>query len=187
MADTILRDLWRDPLPADIEAGITAEKLVLMIRDIMRTDLNEHEKGTRQQGGHTLRDHVGKTRPEMIQRLLDAERLYETSTFYHGQEFAETVVAKAILSDLHRVYNWYYKIDNPPGGVIARAGGKKDFILIKVESNFPVGTQVKLLNDGTFEEAICSHVFVKIIRGNIAGRNKYIVTSFPCIPRPEAS
>lgn len=187
MADTILRDLWRDPLPTNTAAGVTPQKLMEVVRDIMRTDLSEHEKGTQSKGGHTLEAHVGKTSTELQSRIT-SDSLTEASVFFHDQKFVEAVIAKAILSDLHRVYNWYHRIDDPPPAGDPRQGGNsRKFICITAEINFPVGTVFELLGNGTFKETQCSHVFVKIKRGSIGGRNKYIVTGYPCIPKQGAS
>lgn len=187
-----LLDLWRSPFPTGND-DYTPEKLMKAVRDIMHTDLSQHENSaaTGTMGGHTLSRHVGKSTEDLIALLAAAPEATEISCFYHNQNFSETVIAKAILDNLHRVYNWYYRIADPAGVPLGTGGGNKKFLHFKSESTFPVGfgyRKVMNLADDTYiyERLISSHVFVKLKRGSINGRDKFIVTAFPCHLVPEA-
>ncbi|WP_338153022.1 RNase A-like domain-containing protein, partial [Chimaeribacter californicus] len=142
-------------------------------------------------GGHTLSRHVGKSEDDLIALLAAEPDGKMISSFYHDQNFAETVIAKAILDNLHRVYNWYYRIADPAGVPQGTGGGNKRSLFFTSECTFPVGfgyRKVKNLADDTYiyERLISSHVFVKLTRGDINGRNKFIVTAFPSQLVPEA-
>ena len=188
-----LLDLWRSPFPTG-NIDYTPEKLIETVHDFMHTDLTMHEqsKAPGALGGHTLQLHVGKSDNELQAILANNPEKVHASTFYHDKAFAEAVIAKAILDNLHRVYNWYHRVDDPAGSPTGDGGGKKKFFYFKSATTFPVGfgyerTQAFSGNSFQLTKHEYSCIFVKLKRGSINGRDEFIVTAFPCPLTPEAS
>lgn len=170
-------DYWNDPLPM----GVLTQKLTEIMSDVMKTSLNQHEEaseitlagGSRPPGGHTIKKHAGKTDAQLKQRFTEEVTCKVSSSFYHDISFAETLIAKALLSHLEDVYNWYTGAANP--------SGNKD-LDIEYTNNFPVGRKFrKKFPDAAPQEV--SNIIVVLRRvpsGHTHnGRSNFILTAYP--------
>jgi len=182
-------DLWDNPLPA----GIIEQKLVQIMSDIMKTSLSEHEEvaypgptfqdAPRPVGGHTLKKHAGKSDAELLARFTWDPLCSVSSGFFHNVSFAEAIVAKALLSNLGDVYNWYTG-SKARTAELSDAGEDDADLVIVYHNNFPIGRSFR--HDKQDKPAkLKSKITIKLrwIKDDaplINGRNDFILTAFPC-------
>ncbi|WP_437609736.1 RNase A-like domain-containing protein [Erwinia sp. V71] len=133
-------DLWNVALPAQISARLLAD----IMADIMKTSLSEHEQSAESgaavtlPAGHTLRKHVAKSDAELRARLVWDRYARASSGFYHDSAFAETIIAKAMLSHLADVYHWYIGDKSATACPADEWDNDKDLTILYT-NNFPVG------------------------------------------------
>lgn len=181
-------DLWNGSLPA----GVVEKMLVDVMADIMKVSLSEHEEieypgplapGTpRPVGGHTMKKHAGKSDAELVGRFLWDPKCHASSGFNHGISYAETLIAKALLSNLDKVYTWYTGDKSAIADLPDDVEDDKD-LLIVYENNFAVGRKYKRNKAG--EPAVIVKKVVILLRkidegmAPINGRSDFILTAYP--------
>lgn len=182
-------DLWKDPLPA----GVIEKTLVEIMSDIMKTSLSEHEEITcpgpiqndppRPLGGHTLLKHAGKTDDELLGRFAWDLECFTSSGFFHGVSFAEAIVAKALLSNLDKVYNWYTG-DKSSTAKLSEPHNNDADLIIFYENNFEVGRSFKRdKQDKPAKKKSNVIVLLRWVKDDaplINGRTDFILTAYPC-------
>ena len=170
-------DYWNDPLPTDVVAQTLAD----LMSDVMKTSLIQHEEapeitsagGSRPPGGHTIKKHAGKTDAELKERFTSEIKCRVNSGFYHDISFAETLIAKALLSHLDEVYNWYAGTSSP--------GANKD-LDIEYTNNFPVGRKFRKKFPHAAPQEVSNIIVVlrKVPSGDSHnGRRNFILTAYP--------
>lgn len=181
-------DLWNGPLPADV----TEKMLVDVMADIMKVSLPEHEEieypgplapgALRSVGGHTIKKHAGKSDAELVGRFVWDSRCNVSSGFNHGISYAEALIAKALLSNLDKVYTWYTGDKSAIADLPDDVDDDKD-LLILYENNFNVGRSFKRKKMG--EPAVLVKKVVILLRkidegtAPINGRSDFILTAYP--------
>ncbi|QGY33050.1 RNase A-like domain-containing protein [Pantoea cypripedii] len=178
-------DLWNGTLPP----GVIENKLVEIMSDIMKTSLSEHEEvvdpapAGRPLGGHTLKKHAGKSDAELLGRFGWDSNCHSSSGFFNGVSFAEAVVAKALLSNLDRVYTWYTGDKSATADLPDAVENDKDLHIV-YQNNFDVGRTFKRSKPG--QPARVKNKVSILLRWidegepPINGRTDFILTAYPC-------
>ncbi|NIF58943.1 hypothetical protein F3J27_09120 [Enterobacter sp. Ap-916] len=180
-------DLWNGPLPQGIE-----KKLVELMADIMKISLPQHEEieingpiapgAPRPVGGHTLKKHAGKSDDELLGRFGWDPNCHASSGFNHGISYAETLIAKALLSNLDKVYTWYTGDKRAIADLADDVEDDKDLHII-YKNNFDVGRKFKRKTMSTPAVTVDKLVILlrKIDDGTapINGRSDFILTAYP--------
>ncbi|WP_456310956.1 RNase A-like domain-containing protein [Serratia proteamaculans] len=181
-------DLWNGTLPA----GVIEKDLVKFMADIMKISLTDHEEiefpgptapgAPRPVGGHTLKKHAGKSDAELIGRFAWDPRPSESSGFYEGVSCAETLIAKALLSNLDKVYTWYTGDKSAIADLPDHIDDDKD-LCIRYVNNFDVGRKFRRSDIGHPSITVRKVVVLlrKIDEGTapINGRTDFILTAYP--------
>ncbi|WP_312274258.1 RNase A-like domain-containing protein [Pseudescherichia sp.] len=181
-------DLWNGSLPV----GVVEKMLVDVMADIMKVSLPEHEEieypgpltpgAPRPVGGHTIKKHAGKSDAELVGRFGWDSRCYTSSGFNHGISYAETLIAKALLSNLDKVYTWYTGDKSAIADLPDDVEDDKDLHIV-YENNFDVGRMYKRKKMG--EPAVIVKKVVILLRkidegtAPINGRSDFILTAYP--------
>lgn len=165
-------DLWAGsfPLPP-AQNAIPPDDLVKVMTDIIRIDLPANEAPARP-GGHTIARHIGLTDQQLKDRLIN-EGKPRISGFDGDVAFVEAIIVKALLSNLHQVYNWFTAPTNT-------------YVVVKFRNNFSIGRAFIKPADGVSppQRTICYGVCVRldygvIHAGTIFRRDKFILTAYP--------
>lgn len=170
-------DYWNDPLPQKVSAYGLSE----IMSDVMKTSLSEHEEapavtlsgGAKPPGGHTIKKHAGKTDAELKARFVSDLGCKVNSGFYHDISFAETMIAKALLSNLEEVYSWCNALHGP---------GTNQDLDFEYTNNFPVGRKFKKKypNAAPVEVSTVVVVLRKVPTGqHHHGRTSFVLTAYP--------
>lgn len=181
-------DLWDSPLPP----GIIEKKLVDFMADIMKISLPEHEEieslgpispgASRPVGGHTLKKHVGKSDAELLGRFGWDSSCHVSSGFYNGITYAETLIAKALLSNLDKVYTWYTGDRCAIADLPDDVEDDKDLHII-YQNNFDVGRKFRRKSQSNPAVTVNKIVILlrKIDDDNepVNGRSDFILTAYP--------
>lgn len=181
-------DLWDGPLPS----GIIEKKLVDFMADIMKVSLPEHEEvefpgpvspgAARPVGGHTLKKHAGKSDAELQGRFSWDSHCHVSAGFNHGISYAETLIAKALLSNLDKVYTWYTGDKSAVADLPDDIDDDKD-LQITYQNNFHVGRKFRRRKPGEPPVNVSKIVILlrKIDEGTapINGRTDFILTAYP--------
>lgn len=181
-------DLWNDALPA----GVVEKNLVEFMADIMKISLPEHEEigfpgptapgAPRPVGGHTLKKHAGKSDAELEGRFAWDPQSSVSSGFYEGISYAETLIAKALLSNLDKVYTWYTGDKSAIADLLDDVDDDKDLQITYV-NNFDVGRKFRRSHIGQPPLVVKKVVVLlrKIDEGTapVNGRTDFILTAYP--------
>jgi len=120
-------------------------------------DLSEDE----QEGGHTLKRHVGRTDAELRDRLKHEPNISAAST-YTDRTTAEFAVGESIRQNQDRVQRW---LDRP---------GRHPNLVLDYRADQPIG---RTMNRGDSNSIPCSNAVVVL---KWAGsRHYYVLTSYP--------
>jgi len=120
-------------------------------------DLSRDEE----QGGHTLRKHVGRSDSELSERLRGERRIAAAST-YTDRETAERSIGAAIQQSQARIDTW-----------LARSGSRPNLV-IDYDADRPIG---RTLRRGHENSQPCFHAVVVLKWVDTAGY--YVLTSYP--------
>jgi len=120
-------------------------------------DLSRDEE----QGGHTLKKHVGRSDSELRDRLRRERRIAAAST-YTDRETAERSIGAAIQQNQARIDTW-----------LARSGSRPNLVL-DYDAYRPIG---RTLRRGDENSQPCSHALVVLKWVGPAGY--YVLTSYP--------
>lgn len=122
-------------------------------------DLSRDEEA----GGHTLRQHVGRTDDELRERLRREREIAAAST-WSNRETAERAVGVALAQNHGRIQRW-----------LGREGGHPNLVVdYDGDPSHPIG---RTLRRGDDRPAPCAHATVVL---KYAGLNDYyVLTSYP--------
>lgn len=126
----------------------------------MRSDAKRDLQRDEAQGGHTLERHIGKSDPQLRERL-DEESISTDST-YTDRGTAEMAVAAAIQENQARINTWLH-----------RPGGHSNLVL-DYDSDSPLGRSMRRDNPQSFS---CSHA-VAILKW-VSASDYFVLTSYP--------
>src|SRR5262249_3463539 len=116
-----------------------------------------------EQGGHTLRKHVGRTDEQLRERLAEEPNIAAAST-WTDRRTAEKAVALALEQNRDKIERWVSRPGRHPNLVIDYDG----------DASHPVG---RTLPRGAEKSEPCSHAVV-VLRW--AGEERYyVLTSYP--------
>jgi Bacterial CdiA-CT RNAse A domain len=129
------------------------------LRSSFRRDLSRDEGA----GGHTLRQHVGRSDEQLRERLEGEPSLRAAST-YTDRDTAESVVGLALEENHDKIARW-----------LARSGTRPNLVLdYDGDPERPVG---RTLRRGENHSRPCSHAVV-VLRWN-GDSEYYVLTSYP--------
>ena len=124
-----------------------------------RRDLSRDED----QGGHTLRKHVGRTDNDLRQRLSDEPKIAAAST-WTDRRTAEQAVGLALEQNRGKIEHW-----------LARPGRHSNLVIdYDGDPSHPVG---RTLQRGTAKSEPCSHAVIVLRWAGEEGY--YVLTSYP--------
>jgi hypothetical protein len=115
-------------------------------------------------GGHTLERHVGKTNPQLAQRLKQEPDISAAST-YSDRNAAETTVGAALAADAARIKTWS-----------ARSGPRPNLAL------HYKGPRAKPIGRSWQRGQIAPHAAydaVVVLRWNVDRKSYCVLTSYP--------
>ncbi len=119
-----------------------------------------HDLSTDEQaGGHTLREHVGRTNDQLRERLAH-ENISAAST-YTDRTFAEFAVGNALLQEQTRIEQWLARSSHPN-------------LVLDYRADQPVG---RTLHRGDSTARSCSDA--KVVLRWISSNEYYVLTSYP--------
>ena len=122
-------------------------------------DLSQDEAA----GGHTLKQHVGRTDDQLRQRLSHERNISAAST-YTDRETAQQVVGVVLRQNQERISRW-----------LEREGGHPNLVLdFNGDDAHPIG---RSLGRGKDQVRPCSHAVV-VLRWVSAGEY-YVLTTYP--------
>ncbi|PMC18320.1 RNase A-like domain-containing protein [Oligella urethralis] len=146
------------PIGVSVALGIAGAFRVRAIR-FGRIKLSEHEL----MGGHTIAQHVGKTKEELLYRLKTDPRIKTGVSSFTNLDIAEKAISQAIKANKAKIKQW----SQQPSSEVLR---------FNYNANYRVGGFIKR---GSEELINTSSLRVVLVKTNINGKRYYILTSFP--------
>ena len=140
------------PSTQNTPASTKLDTLPPAVRDLSQDD---------EQGGHTLRKHVGKTDAELRQRLARERNISAAST-YTDRDTAERVVGTTLNLQRDKIQHWLDR------------GGEHPNLVLDYGPDQPVG---RTMRRGSSASAPCSRAVV-VLR-YAGGGQYYVLTSYP--------
>ena len=158
-------------VPLAVASGLAAARVIAVRSSRFRlepVDLLRHEGPANTRiGGHTIRQHVGKTEAELFERLVKIPKLTDASSF-HNLDIAERAISATVRANARAIAAWSRS---------AAVGAKP----MKFEHN--VGSLVGIgVQRGSTAVSQLTNVRVVLNMRSYNGMPYYILTAHPIFP-----